>query len=535
MKTKNLSLIKEKHIALLIMVFSIIPSWSQENNTEYYPQGTIWEEAYYHFEGMSRYAGDSYGDYRYMRFTVAGDTVVEGVTYKKVTAEKKVLESYDNWDDEQQFGSYSGLSDEFSWDNTGPYHWEPFPSADFCIREEDNKVFARIKDYNDNKEIMAYDFNWEIGETFTCFDFYSYNQYESFTIDSIGAFTLCDGSEEQTVVNEWGDVVCIRGIGNPEGLFNRLGVFVFDGRIQFLGLVKFFRNGKELYDFDVEEYIEHNYRSNCFNEGTAWEEAFYRYAEGDNEAVYTYLRYTVAGDTVVNDTVYKKVTAKRKVLDAYACTETDVAQSPYCSVYEVGNASFGWDNTGPYHWERLPSNDFCIRTHNWNVYMRYWKYGSEEKKIYDFKWRKGKDLVQWNYLSREYESQVIDSICERTFSTYDMISCLMDSSGENVAQLQYIGRTSGLFMTLGTLSDDGKPQFAHLIRFYKIDETGNIAHVKYEWNPMEEVLSMPVVIQNGEKRSSSNTVYTISGQRVHNMDRLPKGIYIANGKTHIVR
>lgn len=143
--------------------------------------------------------------------------------------------------------------------------------------------------------------------------------------------------------------------------------------------------------------------------------------------------------------------------------------------------------------------------------------------------------MQWNYLSREYESQVIDSICERTFSTYNMISCLMDSSGENVAQLQYIGRTSGLFMPLGILSDDGKPQFAHLIRFYKIDETGNIAHVKYEWNPMEEVLSMPVVIQTGEKRSSSNTVYTISGQRVHNMDRLPKGIYIVNGKTLIVR
>ena len=85
-------------------------------------------------------------------------------------------------------------------------------------------------------------------------------------------------------------------------------------------------------------------------------------------------------------------------------------------------------------------------------------------------------------------------------------------------------------MPLGTLSYDGKPQFAHLIRFYKLDETGNIAHVKYEWNPMEDVLSMPVVIQTGEKRSSSNTVYTISGQRVHNMDRFLKVFTSSTGK-----
>ena len=528
MNTKSFISIKGKLTVLFMMTFYVVPSWTQETDAEFYPQGTIWEEAWFHLKKDALNIDgtrDTIAIYTYLRYTIDSDSTVNDTVYKKVKAEKKVLDSYSciEYDSNGPYScQYVVDPDSFDWDNTGAYHWERLPSNDFLLREEDRKVYIRYDKYGNNEKKM-YDFNWEEGKEIEEWS-YDSKKYEHYTLNNIETTTLLDGTKEKCTMLYDGEIYSIRGIGCCLGLFKNLGEIIYDGSLQFAHLLSFSRNGKDVYKWDASGSLE-SMIPKYYSEGTSWEEAFFHYGEGDNEAAYTYLRHTVVGDTIVNDTVYKKVKAEKKVLDNYAKKETDNA-SYYSCTYEVGNADFSWNTPGPYHWEPLPSNDFCIREKGWKVFIRYWKYGEDEKMVYDFNWLRGRKISEWNYTTGTYESRVLNDMKEATFNNDWNELYLSEPQSDEVERIRTIGAVTGLFKPLGEINDDGKPQFAHLLSFTREGE------VIYEWNA-DEMLGID---ENACPIHPVNTpVYSISGVRINAKRNLSKGIYIINGRKLVIR
>lgn len=218
--------------------------------TEFYPQGTTWEESsYYHYSQTDML-------YIYMRYTVSGDTIVDGTPYKRVAAESKILDSYAK---KTEFGGYYlSETDDFTWDNEGPYHWEDAPSFNFCLREENGNVYVRKASFG-NEERKMYDFNWEEGKQVE--EWHPTVGNVTHTLEGIQQTALLDGTTELALPNspyQFETIGTIRGIGYLKGLFGDFGAAdmwggpgAFDLPLrQFDHVVKFTRGGILLYEWN---------------------------------------------------------------------------------------------------------------------------------------------------------------------------------------------------------------------------------------------------------------------------------------------
>ena len=254
------TIIKNKYTLLyVICCFSFMPMRAQEEHPEFFPQGTTWEEAWYHYQ-----EGDTRAYYIYNRYTVSGDTIVDDILYKRVIKERRVLESYEYNDEIYEYygipdlGSYTVNPDVFNWNNTGPWHWEPVSVLNYCIREENGMVYIRNRLYGTEEKIV-YDFNWEEGKQIEEYNFNS-ELYDTYTFDNIIEITLLDGTIEQALTySNSNEPRIIRGIGNLDGLFNPLGIIIWDGKPNFSHIINFYRDGTLLYEWDPTEYLENKW------------------------------------------------------------------------------------------------------------------------------------------------------------------------------------------------------------------------------------------------------------------------------------
>lgn len=511
-----------QYLLLVSAIFFATETKAQESINEYFPQGTTWEEAEYHFKKSSTWA-----EYTYFRYTVDGDSIVNDTVYKRVLISRRILDSFNLREETGDFWySYDDVAKWFYWDNIGPYHWEPMANHTFCLREEGGKVYIRYWRYGKDEKLV-YDFNWEEGKQITEWN-PSTKVEESYTLDGIKEVILADGSVEQGIADRWNDdITMIRGIGRLSGLFMGFGTTLYDGFPQFTHLISFTRNGFLTYQWDAMQYLEEQEPdfSECYPEGTTWEEAYYHYPHDGNptNAAYVLLRYTVSGDTIGEDYYrYKRVIVEKKVLDSYSYSESEEGcENPYICVYEVNPADFSWEDPGPFHWERLPSNDFGIREENGVVFVLYWKYGGFGKLFYDFNWE-APYVEEWDTASgstKLYETE--SNIRDVTLLDGTRQQALTASGGEDFVIIKSIGNLGGLFKRPGILVDDGTPEFAHVLTFAREDT------LLYEWNALEYLgvngMSMPA-------SEVPYAIYDLQGRRLRSVPS--KGLYISGGKKY---
>ena len=149
-------------------------------------------------------------------------------------------------------------TDDFTWDNEGPYHWEDAPSYNFCLREENGNVYVRKASFGDEERKM-YDFNWEEGKQVE--EWHPTVGNVTHTLEGIQQTALLDGTTELALPNspyQFETIGTIRGIGYLKGLFGDFGAAdmwggpgAFDLPLrQFDHVVKFTRGGILLYEWN---------------------------------------------------------------------------------------------------------------------------------------------------------------------------------------------------------------------------------------------------------------------------------------------
>lgn len=221
------------------LLFAFPAATNAQETTEYFPQGTTWEEEYYH-EGWEGNPADTYLDYK--RHTVYEDTIIGEVTYKKVIVDVR-----------------AGL-DGGAWDGYSDWRWvyDHF----YVIREEDDKIYYRP--YNAmsyHRDALKYDFSWEVGKQIPYKYSWGEDKYSYVAIDSIYRKQLQDGKEYEHCMIRWysstsPELYQIRGIGVVMawyGIFEDYYAPMFDGCFQYHHLVNFTRNGELIYEWDRSE------------------------------------------------------------------------------------------------------------------------------------------------------------------------------------------------------------------------------------------------------------------------------------------
>ena len=227
-------------IILFICVFSV-SLYAQNDIEEFYPEGTVWEyESHAHTDDFSLS--------RYWRCTVAGDTVINGVTYKKVTVMMRVTDG----------GAFVD-----AWDRNSPWHWEYDHS--YGIREANGKVYFygvvshySIYDTGFEYESLRYDYNWKVGKTIPFGAFpYPSNGFMTQKIDTIESIELLDGNVYDMVKGPH-DEFQVRTIGQlsgPCGIFEINAYFPPWNYVYYNRVMNFTRNGTLLYEWDNSSYM----------------------------------------------------------------------------------------------------------------------------------------------------------------------------------------------------------------------------------------------------------------------------------------
>ena len=108
-----------KRITSILMLLSLVVGLNAQTDL-YYTEGTEWEEEWF-FENEETTMSD------YRQFTVSGDTVVNGTTYKCVRCKVRVND---------------GATQDKLWDRSSPWHWEVIEGLPpILIREDGGKVY----------------------------------------------------------------------------------------------------------------------------------------------------------------------------------------------------------------------------------------------------------------------------------------------------------------------------------------------------------------------------------------------------------
>ena len=237
---KSIHIIRRFVLASAILM-SVASISAQEQQAEYYPIGTTWdEEIHCYFPSTGKFAST------YLRNTVCGDTIMADVTYRKVVAEKRV-------------GNDSPVA---SWDRESDWHWEPYQT--YGIRQDGLKVYyRRFEPIIGEQELLRYDFDWSEGkEVPLSLNVLKNKEYTMFEIEDVVTTILSDGESYEGVTSaDSEEIVQVKGIGsigNYGGLFSYYawGSVPWDGSVMhYHRVLNFSRNGVCIYEWDRDAYI----------------------------------------------------------------------------------------------------------------------------------------------------------------------------------------------------------------------------------------------------------------------------------------
>ncbi|MBQ8047590.1 MAG: hypothetical protein IJ196_06680 [Prevotella sp.] len=205
---------KAKLFLLFCMLMSSGALLAQdEQDTEYYPEGTTWTIGFQWHDGHSEIG---------KRETVEGDTIINGVKFKNVR--------YYFLDGEERSGD------------------------SFAIREDHGKIYCYLyngpHDGENENGLFMYDFNWEAGKTIATWELVSHDVFSHIVlnennIDTIEEVELADGNKYQYI--PYGQI--INGIGKTgEGFDSLFGIYTYmitNGSVPFIA--SFTRNGTTIF------------------------------------------------------------------------------------------------------------------------------------------------------------------------------------------------------------------------------------------------------------------------------------------------
>ena len=218
------------------MLLSLVVGLNAQTDL-YYTEGTEWEEEWF-FENEETTMSD------YRQFTVSGDTVVNGTTYKCVRCKVRVND---------------GATQDKLWDRSSPWHWEVIEGLPpILIREDGGKVYY----YDGKKETLRYDFDWSVGKLIPLYYDTSKDEYVYYEIHEIESFEMLDGSTQDCVYRDLptGDssIMQVKSIGfllDWYGLFYDYGSYAWREGKQYYHVMKFSRGGQLLYEVTKDDIL----------------------------------------------------------------------------------------------------------------------------------------------------------------------------------------------------------------------------------------------------------------------------------------
>ncbi|MBR3088753.1 MAG: hypothetical protein IKH02_07010 [Prevotella sp.] len=216
-----------------------------------------------------------------------------------------------------------------------------------------------------------------------------------------------------------------------------------------------------------------------FPTGTTWEEENYVDLENGDLPISRYFRFTVSGDTVINDKTYKCVDVDMRVADG---------DTPTVLFY------YQWHRTSPWHWERLEREyyDVFIREDGDKVYY-YDGAIKQEFLKYDFDWSIGKQIPMGYDYDENNETYIckyftIKEISQIKLLDDNLYDCLYtdkyDVSIPILYQINGVGNVDagGLFKDIAWMS------WSTGIQYYQVMNFARNGQLLYE-TTFDEVLA----------------------------------------------
>ena len=266
-----------------------------------------------------------------------------------------------------------------------------------------------------------------------------------------------------------------------------------------------------------------------FPEGTVWEEERHCYYESEQKFLSSYYRNTVEGDTTINGKTYKNVLLEMRTYDEQHYDED-------------GFPVYGWDRESPWHWISM-GHYYGIREEGSKIYYLgdiFWGYhvtNPKEYLVYDFDWQIGKEIPIYFTMNGDVVYDTITEIDQAEMLDGNSYECIYRPGSKDLLQVKGIGNLSnngGLFHYLIDFPWDGST-----LRYKRVMNFTRDGQLIYQWERdafLEEKLSIEMA--ENESSIEDGMVYTCDGRRVAqgaDIHRLPKGVYIQNGKKRVVK
>ena len=338
--------------------------------------------------------------------------------------------------------------------------------------------------------------------------------------DQKARVTITSGSDHYSVVSSNPDVASARAI-------DMIVYIEVEIKAYHLGettiTVKDEKSGQSV---DIHVLVDDTY----FPEGTTWEEERHCYYEREQGYQSQYYRNTVEGDTIINGITYKNV-----LLEMRTCDEQQYD--------EFGYPLYGWDRESPWHWMSL-GHYYGIREEGNKVYCYgdfYWGYygqNPQEVLAYDFDWYVGKEIPVYFNSNGKMVNDTITEIGQLEMLDWNAYECIYQPGGNDLLQVNGIGNlgnNGGLFRHLTDFPWDGST-----LRYKRVMNFTRNGRLLYQWDRdafLEEKLGMEMV--ENETSKGNGAIYSCDGRRIRSQGadthRLPKGIYIQNGRKFIIK
>ena len=260
------------------------------------------------------------------------------------------------------------------------------------------------------------------------------------------------------------------------------------------------------------------------------EEERHCYYEREKRYQSSYYRNTVEGDTTINGKTYKNVLLEMRTYEEQHYDE-------------YGNPIYGWDRESPWIWMSM-GHFYGIREEGNKIYcygdpyLGYYGQNSQEHLVYDFDWDVGKEIplyfINMDGKMKNDTIRVIDQVELLDGNAYD---CIYNPSNNDLLQVKGIGNLSangGLFRYMIDF-----PWDASTLRYKRVINFTHNGRLIYQWDRdafLEEKLDINT--PHGEASMGDGAIFTLDGRRVRqdvDVNRLPKGIYIVNGKKKVIK
>ena len=171
-------------------------------------------------------------------------------------------------------------------------------------------------------------------------------------------------------------------------------------------------------------------------------------------------------------------------------------------------------------------------------YSYFGYHGQDPKEIlvYDFDWDVGKDIPVY-YTSGKMVNSTVTEIGQVEMIDWNVYDCIYQSGGNDLLQVKGIGNLGNYGGLLRPLMDF--PWDGSTLRYKRVLNFTRNGRLIYQWNRddfLEEKLDIKMAKREASKKDGA--IYTCDGRRISqgaDTHRLPKGVYIQNGRKYIVK